>query len=113
MIRPPGPVPLICETSRFLSAMIRRTDGAKIGLAATGISSNGCKAHVFLNVVADLDTPKIFLEAGILDCHLDSVPVTALADRPLDSLIWSGPAGFSAIGPEIFTSLPGSYTCIL
>lgn len=74
--------------------------------------SNGCVSTATTTVTADLTPPQGGSNTGTLTCAEDSLTLNANSNVS-SSFNWSGPGGYSAMGPNAVVSIPGDYLLIV
>jgi len=77
-------------------------------LAAT--APNGCTATAAAMVVADTGLPQVTTGGGTITCTQTQVALSANVMPSGNTLLWSGPQGFSSTQPNPTVNLAGIYT---
>jgi subtilisin-like proprotein convertase family protein len=72
-------------------------------------AATGCTAVFSVNVRDDRTYPSVSITSEAIDCIKDSVQITLVPDMPLQSIVFSGPGGFSSLQQSPFVRQEGWY----
>ncbi len=71
---------------------------------------NGCNSTFSFTVYADTLIPTVTLNAALLSCDKDPLPINLESNIPLILTTWNGPNGFFSTNRIPFVTEPGNYT---
>ncbi len=98
----------------FTSNLQNPTVSASGNYTVVGTAPNGCTSSEKASVVLDVAPPTILAAAlDTLTCTKTSAGLFAQVfanPSPVQSVVWTGPGGFSAPGNSATATLPGNYT---
>lgn len=74
----------------------------------TLIGDNGCETNMVISFVSQIDIPEVEILGSDIDCNNLMVDITAMTDQT-NSLVWTGPNGFSSTDAMINVGQGGVY----
>ncbi|HNM24363.1 MAG TPA: T9SS type A sorting domain-containing protein [Saprospiraceae bacterium] len=70
---------------------------------------NGCSATALAEVESDQQAPSVAATAGMINCSSPTTSLNSTVSATAESLLWTGPGGFSTSEPDPEVTLPGDY----